>query len=226
MIKKILSFYLWLIPFIIFFLTFFVSYLFFSQEKRIVPSVLYKNTAEALSLLKEANLNCRMLKEKESAWPAGTVIAQSPAPGKSIKAFQTVFVTLAQEQPTKPIACTIGHLKDQAALLFDTSYTLIWHSVFSSHIQNMCIAQIETLKQIDIYVASNKSDHVLMPSFIGSRFSDCKEVLDKYNLKFNVFHTSHQHQKHHCYTCFISEQYPAPGTIISLSSPALIQLKI
>lgn len=226
MIKELIKNYLWLLPFLFFFVAFFISFVFFSHEKRIVPSLLHLTTPQALSLLADQQLNCRLLKEQESTWGAGTIIAQSPAAGKSVKAFQTIFITVAKPIAPIPIPRAVGLSRAQVASVFNSSYTVTWYPVYSSDIHNKCIGQINNEQEIILYESCNTNDHVIMPSFHNKNVIECKEFLTKYGISAAIFHSGSFKAHHTCTHCSVIEQSPAPGTIISLTTPPIIQLKI
>lgn len=226
-IKKLLRSYVWTLPFILFFSAFFISFIFFSKEKRIVPSLLYISTNQALELLAHQQLNCRLLKEQESSWPAGTIIAQTPGPGKQVKAFQTVFITVAKPMKKAPVPCAIGLSRSQANTVFNSSYKVIWHPVYSPDIQHRCIAQINNDKEIILYESSNKTDYVIMPSFYKKTAHECRDFLTKYGITPTIIHSNYLYSKHTCNSsCIIHNQNPPAGTIISLLKPPVIQLKV
>ena len=226
MIKKLLQDYLWFFPFCFFFIAFFLSFIFFSQEKRIVPSLLYLTPEQALTLLADQQLNCRLLKEQESKWPTGTIIAQSPQPGKSVKAFQTIFITIAKQVPTCSIPNVIGLSRVQAKSIFNNSYTLHWASVYSPDIQHVCIAQINNDKDITLYESVNNQNYIIMPSFYKKNVIECREFLSKYGMSPAIFHTGSFSGNHSCAHCSVKEQNPPAGTIISITNPPIIQFKI
>lgn len=226
MIKKLLKNYLWIIPFFLFFTAFFISFLFFSQEKRIVPSLLYLTSPEALGLLANQQLNCRLLKEQESNWTAGTVIAQSPQPGKFVKPFQTIFITLAKPVPSTPVPNAVGLSRTQVKSIFNSSYNVTWHSLYNPDIQHKCIAQISNGKEIILYESHNNTEYVIMPSFYKRNALECREFLSKYGIAPTIFHTGSFNTNHTCTHCLVIEQNPPAGTVISISSPPIIQLKI
>ena len=226
MIKKTLKTYIWILPFLLFFTAFFASFIFFSQEKRIVPSLLYLKPSEALVLLANQQLNCRLLKEQESNWPAGTIIAQSPQPGKLVKPFQTIFITLAKSIPPTLIPNVVGLSRAQTKSILNSTYTIIWHRLYSADIQHKCIAQINTEKNIILYESDNKNEHVIVPSFYKKNVLECREFLAKYGIAPAIFHAGSFSKNHICSHCFITEQNPPPGTVISINNPPVIQLKI
>lgn len=226
MIKKIVQEHMWIFPFIFFFLSFAISFIFFSHEKRIVPSLIYQPVDKALELLAQEQLNCRLLKEQESNWPAGTVITQSPQPGKQVKAFQTIFITLAKPFASATIPTVLGLNRAQVKNVLDDTYRITWTPVYSPDIQHKCIAQINHNKEIILYESYNQAEYVLMPSLCDNTVEECKTFLKKYGIDPVVLHTNSWYQKHICTNCIVTEQHPIAGTIISLINPPVIQLKV
>ena len=97
-----------------------------SQGKRKVdvPTVNGLSVAEAVARLKDAGLNANPV-EVFSAKPDGTVIAQDPAPGKSVPEGTTVRINVSQGE--KPIAVpdVVGLSYDDAkAALEDDGFTV------------------------------------------------------------------------------------------------------
>lgn len=226
MIKELLKAHLWILPFVFFFSTFFLSFIFFSQEKRAVPSLLYLTPSQALTLLAHQQLNCRLLKEQESSWPPGTIIAQSPQPGKYVKPFQTIFITLAKPTASLPVPSVLGLSRAQVKNIFNSSYQVRWYPVYSPDIQHRCIAQINNDQEIFLYESHNEYKDVIMPSFSRRTVEECRDFLHKYGIEPTIVHTGSNFSKHTCNTCIVTEQNPSAGTIISLTNPPLIQLKV
>ncbi len=233
MLKKIK----WLIPFMLFFLGYFMPHIFFKIDSIEVPNVLGKQSHEALTLLGNAQINSRVVCYKEDqTLPAGTVLTQIPAPGQSIKPHQTIFLTISNcaaplTTPSyigQPLTeDTIKHFKKQAI-----KFKKICLS--STTPQGNCIAQIPSPntislnKSLILYIASQNNSQVIFPNFEDINCIEVTQFLTEKNIPYKIIHSATQPADHDCTTsqCIVFEQRPLAGSFINLQDPISVSIKV
>ena len=90
--------FLWLTPFASFIFGYLLIALLHPQPIIKTPALIGKTLDQAILILSQANLNLRIVGQKEEAQlPEGTIISQTPAPGSSIKEHQALYVTIAKK---------------------------------------------------------------------------------------------------------------------------------
>ena len=102
-IKKSLWQFLWVAPFLLFLLTYFMLHKVLSKPPFAAPSIVGKSVQDALRFLAEHTLNARLISQIENNdVPIGTVLSQHPLAEQKIRPYQTVFVTVSKRKERFP----------------------------------------------------------------------------------------------------------------------------
>ncbi len=228
---KDLSFFL---PFLCFIAGYQILHKVFYKPTTRAPLLVGKSVPQALQILSEQNLNMRMMAEKEDAdIPAGTILAQTPAPHASARPQQTVFLVVSKK-PARPSMPDLRAMQPEEYIniLKKTRTRFRCFEIESNSPEGMCLGQIPVAgKEIPaegvlLYKASTRSANFLMPSFKNRPIKEVEDFLKKHNLPVQIHHSATPPSTHVCDNCLVTEQKPLPGSFVSLKNPFTVQLKI
>jgi len=222
----------WLFPFIVFACGYFIPYFFLKHEAYETPNIMGKSVHEALKIISPLHINSRVIYYKQDdTLPAGTVISQVPTPGQKIKAHQTIFLTLSQK--SKPLTTAdytgkkINSEEENTFKKLGIYYQKV--PVFSLAPEETCIAQhpqpesINKEKRLILYSAQHHKPIVLMPDLIGQPLQAVEDFLDNHNVPYKIVTTSFVFEWQNSY---VIEQRPLAGTLIDLTTPHPVTIKI
>jgi len=228
---------IWILPFLSFSLGYIAVGRLFKPKEFETPSIVGKQLIDAVSILSQQNLNIRFLAEKEDAdIPHGTILTQSPQPGRKIKANQSIFTVISKKPTQIPCPRVINiHIDVIAQTLAAKKIRNKNYFLPSIYPHNNCIAQFPSpgimLKKNNIitYISAGNKKPILLPNFKGKNIVEVVEFLNKYNgIKPEIIHTpSHDLIHYYDETCSVIDQRPLAGSIISIDSkkPILLHLK-
>lgn len=224
----------WLVPFFAFYLGYWVPHTFFRIKSLETPSLLGKQVHESLVLLSEAQLNLRLVGEKEdAALPEGTIVSQIPAPYQKIKPHQALFVTVSKKPQTSPLPLSQGKFaKELSALFANKKIRFKPFYIQSAHPADCCIAHypytstVAPDEPVILYFSKDAGKTVLFPDLEGLSVKQVKDFFAHYGITPHVFHTKSVFENHECLKCVVTEQKPLPGSLLNLNKPLSVQLKV
>lgn len=220
-------------PFLSFSLGYIFSFLISSHQSITVPSLIGNNISYAAKILSDAQLNLRIITQKEDAdLPDGTIISQNPGAGHKIKENQAIYCIISQK-PAELFAPTILNQRNDQITAFSQKEKIRIKNFFleSSYPCGLCIGQIpqpgSRLEQkiLLAYIASSNSK-VLFPDLYGKYVPEVIEFFQPYGFSPTIVHKTNLEQDHHCKTCRIINQKPLPGSLVDISKPLNIQIQV
>lgn len=236
-----ISSYLWIIPFISFFIGYQTLRLIFYSKQVQTPNVLGLNLNDAIKKLSSYQLNVRILKEKEdSDLPEGTIISQSPEPLRNIKPYQSVFLVITCKKPPMISPNMVNLTLEEAQNVVDKKgLNLKKYYLESSYPSDTIIAQIPESGQnmtndiVTVYVSAGSSSVRVFPDLVKKTVKQAKEFLNEYDLDAKIYHENESKaegnqnsEPHDCKNCIIINQIPLPGTLVDLKKTFTVQLTV
>ncbi len=224
----------WTIPFFFFLAGYFVLNHFYAPQALITPTLLGKTVQEALPVLKEYQLNTRLLAEKEdSELKEGTIVNQIPAPGQMIRPYQTIFIAVSKKASTQTAPLLHAKTEKEIDLILKTNgIRFKTVGIEASAPQGTCIAQIPAPGELiseqgmTVYCALDTQKKHLFPDLVGIDSTDATKFLENYGMETLIFHAYPVSDDHECTHCTVIEQRPLAGTFISTKTPLTVHLKI
>lgn len=226
---KLVNHFSWLLPFISFFIGYWIAELFFGAQTITVPKLVGTSITQGIRQLSAQKLNIRIIAEKEDLdLPEGTIISQKPSPSQPIKAQQAIFVVISKKPQLKKTPYLLNKTADHAKNeLIKQGIKYKEFNIDSNAPQNMIIAQYPAPKEpingpVYIYKAVSPEQKFIFPSLKDRPFEEIQSFLARYNIKSTITYknqSSHENYK-------VTEQRPLQGTLISLKHPPHVQLHL
>lgn len=226
-----LKHWIWILPLICFFSSYFTFHCLFSPAILETPSLIGKLLPEAVQLLSDTNLNIRILSQKEDNDLApGTILSQLPSAKSSIRPQQSLFVVISKQS------------EQQKAPSFLQKSSVVCHGIAEKKgiivkiyqmphiIDDICIGQFpepgELLydNHVTLYISKSSSKQSLLPSFKKRSVEEVTSFLTEKGIKYIVTHAKPIDSSHSCKTCVVTQQKPLAGSLIDLKKPLTIQL--
>lgn len=226
--------YLWIIPFLSFVIGYQAVRSLLSAQAIQTPAVLGLHIHDAIKQLSAYQLNVRILKEKEDTnLDEGTIISQSPEPGKKIKPQQSVFLVITRKPPKAETPSCYGLTRDKIEQLAqEKALRLKIYTLESTHPLDTCFVQSPQPKEkmtsdtLTVYISAGNSPIRIFPSFKNKKLTEVMRFLSGYNIKPLVQHDRAQFDDHECDSCIITDQRPKAGALIDLKKPFAVQLTV
>jgi beta-lactam-binding protein with PASTA domain len=228
------SSYLWVVPFLAFIIGYqSMRWLLYAPVIQ-TPAVLGLHIHDAIKQLSAYQLNVRILQEKEDTnLDEGTIISQSPEPGKKIKPHQSVFLVITRKPPRLETPHVYGlSLEKIKEIAQEKGLRLKVHVLESSYPTDTCFAQLPLPKEkmdgdiLTVYISAGNSAMRIVPQFKHKKLSEVIQFLAQYNIKPQIQHVFVQPEDHDCAQCIITDQRPLAGSLIDLRKPLAIQLTV
>ncbi len=213
--------FFFLLPFLFFGMGYFFTRSFFYSDPFPIPSIIGKELLEGLSELSLAQLNARLIDQKEDAeLPAGTILNQIPSPGQAARIRQTIYL-VTTKKPNCPMAPslvgkTIFRIEQE---LQSTAIKIRQFPIISNYPKGTCIAQIpaagepfESHKLI-LYIAQPSSQPYLIPNFSGRYLSDVQDLLSLHSFKIDIIYPNRRIK---AADPIVISQRPLAGSFIDL----------
>ena len=222
---------LWLIPFA----SFIIGYTFigFIAQNKVLkaPSVVGLPLDKALVLLSKYNLNARITSSKEETeLHEGTVLQQTPAPGKAIKENQSLYLMISQKPPPVKIPNLKNKSREEAQKLIETQslQPKIYMVDYDSY-GEYCIAQFPNYdalpidNTVTIYCSQSDNKPVVMPNLKNKNIDEVISFLSLHSITPTILKSNLENPH-----SIILDQRPLPGSIVWLSGSkaATIQLEV
>jgi len=226
---------LWMLPFLFFIAGYFSLSMMYRTKKIIAPTLIGLSIQEAFERTSNNGLNLRLIDQREDAeLPEGTIISQNPTPFSAVKPNQTLFCTISK-QPVVVAPHLIGSMQEQVLhKLKELGIHGRCYLLESNYPKGYCFVQspkpqtkLDT-KMVTLYVSSGKARPILFPNLKDKPVQDVIEFLKPYGITPTIIH-SPPIESHTCSnSCFISNQRPVPGTIVTLApeKPLQVQLQV
>ncbi|MGE0207251.1 MAG: PASTA domain-containing protein [Candidatus Babeliales bacterium] len=223
----------WLIPFCAFLAGYLLFYYLWYVPAIETPLLIGKPIKHAIQALSDANLNIRILGQKEDKdLPDGTVMSQIPSPGQKIKPGQTIFCTLSYKKDAEKTPNLEGKtVKNAEEIVREKGLFLKKIFLATDYPKEHCFAQSPAAnslleqKTITAYFAAKGSNIVIFPNFKKSKVTEVLAFLQPYGLEPIIFHRFAAQQGHQCIHCTVIDQKPLPGSLVDLNQPFNIQLQ-
>lgn len=223
--------WIWLLPLICFFGSYFIFHCFFSSHHLSTPSLIGKQLPEAIQLLSDCNLNMRVLSQKEDDDLApGTILSQLPSAQSSIRPHQSLFVVLSKKAEQKKAPHFLQKKRFNCLEIAEKQNILVKIYETSHITEDICIGQIPEPGQplidnrITLYISQCLSKPILLPSFKKRPVEEITTFLTERCINFSIVHAKPVDQLHSCKNCIVTQQKPLAGSLIDLKKPLTIQL--
>ncbi len=214
----------WLMPFFIFISTYFILLFTFRPTCLVTPCLIGMPIQQALKELSGLQLGIHVMAiEHDAQLPEGMVMQQLPAPGRTIKKGQTIYVVLS-EQPAKPQApMMLYKTKEEIELAAaPLSLRVHYHSLPYAVPTGTCFAQwpaphaaLES-KHMLCYVAAPQKQTIIWPDLVGMTCDEVEALLEVYSVQWHIEGKKRP-------DALVQAQQPCAGTIITLDDSKTIK---
>lgn len=220
------KYYLWLVPFITFFLGY-QSIKFFLRESNIeTPSIIGLSLGPAIEVLSSVKLNPKILAYKEdNSLPTGTIVSQSPLPGQKVKPNQSIFL-VATKQTTilvSPdfIGADINYIKEKSS---DLGINNKIFNLEGNKPENTCIAQ--NAEDLIIYNSSGETPIRIMPNLIKQNLQEVIDFLKEYGITPQIQYLDYFNNLENIDTSnyIVYKQKPEPFEFVNLKKTIVVKL--
>lgn len=218
--------YLWFFPFCSFALGYFFIYYCVRTEKIETPHVIGKSIHEAILELTQANLNARIISEKDDFdLPAGTIISQRPAAKQYLKPYQSIFLVTTRK-PNHFFAppCLLQEKTEIEKKLLNQGIRPQFYSLASNYPLNTCIGQFplenEPLenKNMVIYIADEYNHPIIWPDFRNHTYKEIKDFLESHTITARITTNTMRNESEIPDDARIINQHPKPGSLCVVTS--------
>jgi len=226
----------WPLPFACFVGSYLLMSLLFRVRQVSVPSLVGKDLRTALLHISDANLNARLVGEKEeSELPAGTVIRQTPGRGQPVRPHQSIFLVTSRQPPPLIMPDLVGKQSEQVVRVIKEQgvKTKTFH-VPSVYPSDTCIGQIPCplahvgRKSSFCYIAIPTTKPIIWPTFLGRPLEEVLSFLETHQIPAQVTHHGTTRTIHAQGDYTVVDQRPLAGSLITLEQerPPLVQLEV
>lgn len=224
---------LWLTPFISFIAGYVLIGLFYKNNVLIAPVLVGQSLNKALITLSAQNLNVRIIDHKdEPDLPEGTILSQTPAPGKAIKENQALYLVIAQ----KPAPVQIPNLQDKnvetaTKLIENQSLHPKFYPLPYDKSQGQCIAQfpmpgMACVDNTVIVYTGQPSKPVIMPNLKNKSIDEVLTFLNLNGINPTILHAQQIQSGHQCNNCRILDQRPLAGSLVTFSAEKTLSVQL
>jgi beta-lactam-binding protein with PASTA domain len=187
----------------------------------------------ACKILADHNIAMQIIQYKvDPDTPHNTVINQTPAAHHTMRPHQTMFLTVSQEpvaQKTPDFYQKNSDAIKNMAIPFGIK--VYCYPLKVPFCKQQCFAQYPAahspLKQRSaiVYIASQESDPVIWPKFIGKRLDEVLLFLEKFSITPHISYASVHDQG---LVQFVIDQRPIAGSLIDFKEEKkpIVQLKV
>ena len=227
----------WLAPFACFIIGYCLMGFLHKNETLLTPAIVGQSIEKALLVLSSHNLNIRIITAKDDPdLPEGTIISQTPAPGKLIKKNQALYVAITQKPAPLLIPSlenkTLDEIKQITQQLPFTTKLFPIPTDLSTHLSlAQCPQAHEKLldNTLIVYYSQPANKPVIMPNFKDKKVEDVVNFLSLQGITPTILHTNRFLEPHHdCKYCIVTDQRPLAGSLVTLlpDKPIQIQLQV
>ncbi|CAN5173051.1 hypothetical protein BH09DEP1_BH09DEP1_0500 [soil metagenome] len=222
-------------PFASFIFGYLLISLFIKQPSLQTPTVIGKTLDHAVLILSQANLNIRIVGQKEDAQLSeGTILSQTPAPGSTIKEHQSLYVTIAKKPVPQAMPTLVGKTEAQALAEIEAlSLNAKVYKISSELPAGTVLAQSPepglsaSASPIMFYTAADEQKPLLVPNFKQLPLDEVLSFLNLHGINPTLLHTPVA-PDHRCTDCIVIDQRPLAGTFFKedKGKPVQVQLQI
>lgn len=222
------------IPFICFILGYTICNILINNKSYPTPNLIGITLHEAVLQTSPFHINIQLAAEKECPGVAhGTIISQKPAPGRLIKPHQSIVVIICK-LPATQRAPNLQGLTEVKAQEICTEHKIKLKTYPMEYLlpTGTCIGQTPQKEQevfekkITCYLATDQSNHYLMPNLINKPLFEVLEFLQKHNININVFLQNEKIFAPYPADMIVILQKPLPGTFVNLKNEVFVQLEV
>jgi len=218
------SSFLWIAPFTLFILGYLLPALLLRVERVSTPSLVGKDLCCALAALSDANLNMRLIGQKEDHdLPAGTIISQTPRAGHAVRPNQSVFLVISTQPPRTILPDLVGMQELQAKhSLSSLGIRSKLFSVPSSYPTGTCIGQAPPSQApagdepLLAYCAQHATRPIIWPDFVGKSLQAVVDFLAYHHLEARVSREKTRSGKSFFEESLVTDQRPLAGSLLKL----------
>lgn len=199
MIKKLISFkrnnrygdWLFLLPFLFFACGYFLIAHFFGAEEIETPALIGKPLQEAARALSARTLNLRIITEKPDAeLQPGTILSQTPAAGKKIKANQSVFIVISKSLPRPHTPNYLHTPADRLPKEF-AGITIKKYYLANSAPKGHCFAQYPAPEtpvtdRLILYLSAGNRKPIIWPDFTNKPLERVRQFLSEHHIEPHI----------------------------------------
>lgn len=192
------------------------------------PSIVGMHVNDALKIASTQSLNLRLLSQKEdNDIPTGTIISQTPRPGKKMKVHQPLYIVVSKQVRMQVAPILLGKTYPEIETMCHKHELSCTHYIIPNIVaSNRCFAQIPRPKMpmtdnvLISYQGSDKKKAVIFPSLKGSKLSEVKQFLEEHGCKINIksFNNIPDDQ------LIVTDQRPMAGSLIKNPKEIVVQL--
>lgn len=224
--------FLWILPFIIFLSSYFITSRLFHINSIQTPALMGKTVQEAFKILSDNNLHPYLLAEKEEPdLPDGTILSQTPAPGSSIKIHQAVYCVISRQPNSLTAPLFINkNLENIKKMAAEKNIPIKIYHIPGTAPQDCCIAQFPAPEQplhrqpIIVYISKNSQKQLICPSLIGKPLESVTPFLDTHQVTYRLIHSNVPATDQKNDLCVL-DQRPLPGSLMNPHEPISIYVK-
>jgi beta-lactam-binding protein with PASTA domain len=217
----------WIIPFFFFLVGYAITACLISTQVIEVPSLIGRPLGEIVQLFSRHHIPLTVIAEKEDAdLEPATVLAQIPAPGQTIKPYQSLSIALSTKPPQLHAPSWLGQTQQEIVKQAEQLHLrLKIYSLESTYSHGICCGQYPApgtaLEEplVLVYVSTGLSSLRIFPDFKGSSLSDAQEFLIRYGLKGQLIPEKYNDG-------IVVDQRPLAGSFIDLKKPPAIYFYI
>jgi beta-lactam-binding protein with PASTA domain len=226
--------FLWLLPFFFFLLGYLSLRFFFTIDSFSMPQLIGLQVHDAVKLLSPYSLTMRIIEEKETTEvPEGTILSQLPLEGQKIKTHQSVRIIVSQKTAAATAPLLTG-LSESAAIkkAQEKELDIKLYKLYHAEPTDICIAQLPAAnlplssRKIIAYISAGSLPYRLMPNCKNRPVEEVTSLLRNYAIEPQIFHGYELEENHSCQNCYVVDQRPFAGTLVDISSPFKVQLRI
>lgn len=227
---------LWLIPFFSFLSGYLVFRALNKTEYLEVPPLVGLTLQDAATKATQARLAIRLVAEKEDAdLPEGTILSQTPAAPARLKPNQALIL-VASKKPAKMRTPDLGGLTLENARreLQEAGIRSKIYLMQTPYPKDQCFGQMPAAgtpadeTKVLMYISAGTNKQVIMPNCKKRTIHEIMEFLNTYPVTAKITHEIAPPEGHHCTNCFVTDQRPLAGSLITLSQekPLVIHLQV
>jgi serine/threonine-protein kinase len=197
-----------------------IPYFVHDKPKVIVPNIKGANIEVARQQLSAKNLRTEE-KEQFNKLPAGTVISQTPEPGREVKSNRPIFLVVSKGSKQVKIPYVIGLKLSSAKSKIESEGITVANSIpiFDEYMQAGIVVRLskqpETLissgDTITIFYSKGKEVEEVLPNFVSLSLDEAKAMLSGKNVTFQVI----KKREETFIENTVIEQSPVSGTSIT-----------
>ncbi|MFC1854439.1 PASTA domain-containing protein [Candidatus Dependentiae bacterium] len=214
-------------PFFSFILGYGITKFSMDNKKVKIPNVTGKSVQNALKKASSVGLNTRLLESVISNdVPSGTVLSQIPNAGSTVKTGSILFLRVAQKAGKKSTPRIIGQNDDEISRDIELDNFVIKKVCLESTCpENRCFAQYPQASsqmpsnEITAFVSNGPDRRYFLPNFEGKTVQETSQVLEKFEIQVSI-------EKDVEADDLITEQRPLPNSLVDLSKPLTVSLRV